>query len=78
MTKRDPHADNEMIDEMQKERAPSQSGSSGGNMARAIGSRDEENTATGSDPEVTRVHKGDKANSGAAPLPRDRTNLGGR
>ncbi|MEV5032637.1 hypothetical protein MRBLMC3_001840 [Sphingobium sp. LMC3-1-1.1] len=36
------------------------SGSGGGNLARDIGSRDEERTATGGDPEPTRVTKQDK------------------
>lgn len=37
-----------------------QSGTGGGNIARDIGSRDEERTATGGDPEPTRVTKQDK------------------
>lgn len=37
-----------------------QSGAGGGNVARDIGSRDEERTATGGDPEPTRVTKQDK------------------
>lgn len=75
-TKRDPHSDNDLIDEADELETPSQSGTSGGNMARSVSSRDEEKTATGEDPEPTGVHKGDKANEGASPLPRDRTDLG--
>ena len=37
-----------------------QSGAGGGNTARDVGSRDEERTATGGDPEPTRVTKQDK------------------
>jgi len=37
-----------------------QSGASGGDIARDIGTRDEEKTATGSDPEPTRATKQDK------------------
>lgn len=37
-----------------------QSGTGGGNIARDIGSRDEKRTATGGDPEPTRVTKQDK------------------
>lgn len=40
--------------------APSHSGSAGGGIARDIGSRDEEKTATGGDPEPTNVNKQDK------------------
>lgn len=39
---------------------PSHSGSGGGVTARDIGSRDEQRTATGGDPEQTRVRKKDK------------------
>jgi hypothetical protein len=41
-------------------RAPGQGSSAGGNLARDIGSRDEERTARGGDPEPTRVTKQDK------------------
>lgn len=40
--------------------APAQSGSGGGGLARDVGSRDEEKTASGGDPEPTRVTKQDK------------------
>lgn len=39
---------------------PSASGSSGGGIARDIGSRDEEKNATGGEPETTGVTKQDK------------------
>ena len=39
---------------------PSHSGSGGGGTARDVGSRDEERTATGGEPERTRVQKKDK------------------
>lgn len=42
MTERNRHADNELIDELQKDGpAPSQGGSSGGDLARNVGSRAE-------------------------------------
>ncbi|HLV07730.1 MAG TPA: hypothetical protein VKY80_08670 [Croceibacterium sp.] len=45
MTKRDPHPDNELIDELQEEGpAPSHGGSSGGDLARNVGSRAEVHT----------------------------------
>lgn len=40
--------------------AEAQSGTGGGNLARDVGSRDEERTAAGGDPEPTRVTKQDK------------------
>ena len=74
--KRDPHADNELIDSMQEEGAPSQGGVSGGNLQREIGARDEEKTAGGASPEPTQVNKSDKVAEGASPNPRDGTDLG--
>lgn len=45
MTERKPHADNELIDELQEDGpAPSQGGSSGGDVARTVGSRAELHT----------------------------------
>jgi hypothetical protein len=76
MTRRDPHSDNELIDEMNDEGVPSQGGRSGGNLQRNIASRDELKIADGSSPEPTSVHKGDKANDGASPNPADGTDLG--
>ena len=52
------HDDHELID--QAERAPSQQGSNGGNVATDVATRDEEKTATGGDGGVTNVHKSDK------------------
>lgn len=46
---------------------PSQSGSSGGELAREIGQRDEDKSALGGDPQPTAVRKGDKPNDGDAP-----------
>ena len=39
---------------------PAQAGSSGGNLARTVGKRDEERRADGGDPEPTGVDKKDK------------------
>ncbi len=60
---------------------PSQSGASGGDLAREIGQRDEEKTifgdsGPGRDPQVTSVHKGDKANEGDEPNLPNRTGGG--
>lgn len=45
MTERKPHPDNELIDELQEDGpAPSQGGSSGGDVARTVGSRAELHT----------------------------------
>ena len=65
--KRDPHADNELIDIPDDERTPSQGGSSGGRIEREIGALDEEKTATGADPQPTSVHKGHKPDKGDEP-----------
>ena len=66
-TKRDPHADNDLIDETDELPTPSQGGSSGGDLQREIGSFDEEKTATGADPQPTSVHKGQKPRDGDEP-----------
>lgn len=76
-TKRDPHADNDLIDEADDLPTPSQGGSSGGELAREIGQRDEDKSAFGGagegrDPTVTAVRKGDKPAEG------DATNLPNR
>ena len=48
MTERKPHPDNEMIDRMQEESLPTaQASSSGGNVARRVGSRAELHEAEG-------------------------------
>ena len=59
-TPRDPHADNELIDQMVEEGGGGQSGTSGGRVAADVGSRDEQRTAEGGDPEPTRATKSDK------------------
>jgi len=64
-SKRDPHADNELIEDDLP--TPSQGGSSGGEIQREIGSLDEEATATGADPQPTSVQKGQKPHDGADP-----------
>lgn len=51
---------------------PSQSGSSGGELAKEIGQRDEEKSifgdaGEGRDPQITSVHKGDRENEGDEP-----------
>lgn len=71
-TPRAPHPDNDLIDQADEFDTPSQSGSSGGDLAREIGQRDEARTALedageGRDPTVTAVHKGDKPHGGDAP-----------
>lgn len=60
------HADNEIIDNM--EDAPGQSGASGGNLQRDIGTRAEEQRTTGDTDGVTRVRDKDKPDE--ANLPR--------
>jgi hypothetical protein len=46
MTERKPHADNALIDEMERDTTPSQGGRSGGDVARDVGTRSEmRNTA---------------------------------
>jgi hypothetical protein len=64
-----PNDDNAFIDEAEELPAPSHQGSSGGNMAREVGKRDEEKTATGADPEPTQVNASDKPNNGDRPTP---------
>ena len=62
-TPRQPHADNDLIDDDLP--TPSQGGSSGGGMQREIGVLDEEKAATGADPQPTSVHKSQKPRDGA-------------
>ena len=48
MTERKPHPDNEMIDQMEQESTPTaQGGTSGGDVARTVGSRAELHEAEG-------------------------------
>jgi hypothetical protein len=63
--RRDPHADNDLIDDDLP--VPAQGGSSGGDLQRETGSIDEEKTATGADPQPTSVHKGQKPRDGDEP-----------
>ena len=63
--KRDPHADNDLLEDDLP--TPSQGGSSGGRIEREIGALDEEKTATGADPHPTSVHKGMKPREGDEP-----------
>lgn len=54
MTKRKPHPDNALIDEMAAEPTPSQGSSSGGNVQTTVGARAEEHGAF-EDPGVERA-----------------------
>ncbi|MCW6533597.1 hypothetical protein [Sphingomonas lycopersici] len=56
---KDSHARSD-ADLRDREKTPTQSGSAGGEVARDVGSRDEERSAKGTDPEMTRVQKKDK------------------
>ncbi len=64
--KRDPHADNDLI-EIGELETPSQGGSSGGNLQREVGALDDEKVATGADPQPTSVHKGQHPKGGDEP-----------
>ena len=67
------HDDTDIIDEAGKERAPSQEGSAGGNMARDVGTRAEaQHLAEDEESEVTRVRAKDKPPEANRP----RRNLG--
>ena len=65
MTERDRPDDSEIIERETDLPTPSQGGSSGGDMAREIGQRDEDKTATGESDQPTGVHKSDKPAEGA-------------
>ena len=71
--KRDPHADNAIIDETDELPTPSHSGSSGGGVQREIGALDDEKLATGADPQPTSIHKGQKPHGGDEPNLPNRT-----
>jgi hypothetical protein len=71
--RRDPHADNDIIDEAVELPTPSQGGSSGGGMQREIGAADDEKVATGADPQPTSVHKSQKPHGGDEPNLPNRT-----
>ena len=75
--KRDPHGDNDLIEDDLP--TPSQGGSSGGGLQREIGALDEERTATGADPQPTSVHKSQKPRGGDQPnLPNRQQTRGGQ
>lgn len=65
-TPRDP-AEQALIEDAENLPTPSHSGSTGGDMARNVGSRDELARGTGKDAGVTRVHKSDKPDDGDEP-----------
>lgn len=61
------HADNELIDELTEGKTPSQSGSSGGEVNRRVGKRDETKSATDPDnrePEIGSDNPEDNAKKG--------------
>lgn len=69
MTKRDPHPDNDLIEELTEGETPSQGSSAGGNVSRDVGKRAELHRATdpenrepvvGSDNPADDARKGDK------------------
>jgi hypothetical protein len=64
-TPRDPHADNQLIDELIEEGGVSHSNANGGTLARNIASRDELKTAGGNTPEPTQANKSDYPGDGA-------------
>lgn len=59
--------DSDLIDDAGDLPVPSHQGSSGGNLAREVGQRDEDKTAMGEDPENTRVQASDKPANGDRP-----------
>jgi len=65
MTDRDRPDDNAFIDRETELPTPSQGGSSGGDLAREIGQRDEDKTATRESDLPTSVDKSDKPAEGA-------------
>jgi len=64
--------DSEIIDRADELPTPTQGGSSGGDLAREIGQRDEDKTATGAGDQPTSVRKGDKPAEGDMPNPPNR------
>ena len=64
MTDRTRDNDNDLIDELTDLPTPSQGSASGGDLAREIGQRDEDKTATGESDQLTQVNKGDKPAEG--------------
>ena len=61
------HDDHDLIEQATELKTPAHGGSSGGNLARDVGERDEYASATGEEPGVTRVRKSDKPDGGDAP-----------
>ena len=72
--KRELHADNDTLEDYLP--TPSHGGSSGGDMQREIGALDEKQTATGTDPQPTSVHKGQKPDDGDQPTLPNRQQTG--
>ena len=64
MTDRDRPDDSEIIERETDLPTPSQGGASGGDLAREVGQRDEDKTATGESDQLTQVNKSDKPNDG--------------
>ena len=60
-------AEQALIEDAESLTTPSHSGSTGGDMARNVGSRDEFARGTGKDSSVTRVHKSNKPDDGDEP-----------
>lgn len=75
--RRDPHSDNELIDEAEEASTPVQGGTSGGDLQREIGARDDQATGLGGDPQPASVHKSDKPEGGDEPNPPHRRKQGG-
>lgn len=70
MTKKprtEPQFRDQSDDRPEQRETPSQQGSSGGNMARKVGQRDELKTSEGGDPLPTSVDGRDKADDGDMP-----------
>ena len=63
--KPDAHSDTELMEDDLP--TPSQGGSAGGDLQREIGVLDEEQAATGADPQPTSVQKGQKPGDGDEP-----------
>ena len=64
MTDRDRPDDSDIIERETDLPTPSQGGASGGDLAREIGQRDEDKSATGESDQLTQVNKSDKPNDG--------------
>jgi hypothetical protein len=62
--------DSALVEDAENPPTPSQQGSSGGDMAREVGVRDEAKSARGGDPLPTSVDKRDQPDDGDLPNPR--------